>query len=94
MVKQTAVIFSLIGDINNSFFVVDEDITKFDDVYINQWCDDYTEEQQLEHEKLQDEFNDYFYDVDGDFKIPQTNKRGLEEAIHNGATLIMCGFIL
>ncbi len=94
MVKQTAVIFSLIGDINNTFFVVDEDLTHFDGVYINQWFTDYTDEEMAQKDKLYDDLSEYFYDEDGSFKIPMVTKEGLEKAICNGATLIMCGFIL
>ena len=94
MVKQTAVIYSLVGELDFSFFVVDEDITKFDGVYINQWINGYTNEQILELEILYDELNEYFYDSAGDFKLPMVTRDGLVQAIRDGATLIMCGFVL
>ena len=72
------------------FFVIDGiDLSKFDDIYINQFYED-----NKEKEKLQDELDKMIYNDENQYKYEEATREEFESAIKNGAKLVVSGIYL
>lgn len=83
MISRTIVIWNEVGD-ELRFFVVDKDLSEFQDIYINI---DYEDEQ------LTDKLNSLVYNEDGEYKVKMLRRFPLEAIIPNETAVITCGLI-
>lgn len=83
---KTVVIWDQCGQEAVQFFVVDEDVTRFNQLYINTYTKD------KKQAKLLDELSAFTYDAEGNFLHTLLDDFPVE-AVKQGAAVIVCGFL-